>query len=382
MCGTGNALFRPRSDWYHNNHEPVQHEASDEVGVFAWSKIMVCGYVCMHPNNHECVQGCLRALPFAVNVTVPSDGLPAKKQVEERREEDSQLAETNVSEFDEAPSVEEATCCYHKSGKYGDVLTDDVRLWKKKATDCEKQYNTAIEVVAKFVNEMVKGVLKERGLMPARDRARSSALSHTSLSGGEGQMVRARRLSVNLRGAAFETPGNRWSVALPGHYRRDGCRLRLTRPHVLKATCGAAAAVGLQDTQPRGYHLQVSLAAASASPEHTWSNTPTLGASAGRARREWKGAGLRTAAGTGWWNGWWTGADAGRGSSWRRGVSTLMGTDQGVNWWKGVKGRDGEDGTSEQGTRSKGQPQAGALQLPGNDAAIGGGSTSEGMDEQ
>jgi hypothetical protein len=56
--------------------------------------------------------------------------------------------------------------------------------------------------------------------------------------------------------------------------------------------------------------------------------------------------------------------------------------DQGVNWWKGVKGRDVEDGTSEQGTRSKGQPQAGALQLPGNDAAIGGGSTSEGMDEQ
>ena len=238
------------------------------------------------------------------------------------------------------------------------------------------------ENLDKFVNEMVKGVLKERGLMPARDRARSSALSHTSLSGGEGQMVRARRLSVNLRGAAFETPGNWWSVALPGHYHRDGCRLRLTRPHVLKATCGAAAAVGLQDTQPRGYHLQVSLAAASASPEHTWSNTPTLGASAGRARREWKGAGLRTAAGTGWWNGWWTGADAGRGSSWRRGVSTLMGTDQGVNWWKGVKGRDGEDGTSEQGTRSKGQPQAGALQLPGNDAAIGGGSTSEGMDEQ
>ena len=49
---------------------------------------------------------------------------------------------------------------------------------------------------------------------------------------------------------------------------------------------------------------------------------------------------------------------------------------------EGCKGRDGEDGTSEQGTRSKGQPQAGALQLPGNDAAIGGGSTSEGMDEQ
>ena len=47
-----------------------------------------------------------------------------------------------------------------------------------------------------------------------------------------------------------------------------------------------------------------------------------------------------------------------------------------------ARDRDGEDGTSEQGTRSKGQPQAGTLQLPGNDAAIGGGSTSEGMDEQ
>ena len=229
---------------------------------------------------------------------------------------------------------------------------------------------------------MVKGTSKNRWVMLARDRARFSVFPQTARSGGEKQVARDQRPSVSLRGAALETPGNLWSVAPPGHYRRDGCRLRLTGPHVLKATCGAAAAVGLQDTQPRGYHLQVSLAAASASPEHTWSNTPTLGASAGRARREWKGAGLRTAAGTGWWNGWWTGADAGRGSSWRRGVSTLMGTDQGVNWWKGVKGRDGEDGTSEQGTRSKGQPQAGALQLPGNDAAIGGGSTSEGMDEQ
>ena len=229
---------------------------------------------------------------------------------------------------------------------------------------------------------MAMGNSKKRGLMPGHGPTRHSALAQTAQSGGERQVERVRRPSVNLRGAALEIPGNRWSVALPGHYRRDGCRLRLDRPRVLKATRGAAAAVGLQDTQPRGYHLQVSLAAASASPEYTWSNTPTLSASAGRARREWKGAGLRTAAGTGWWNGWWTGADAGRGSSWRRGVSTLMGTDQGVNWWKGVKGRDGEDGTSEQGTRSKGQPQAGALQLPGNDAAIGGGSTSEGMDEQ
>jgi hypothetical protein len=40
------------------------------------------------------------------------------------------------------------------------------------------------------------------------------------------------------------------------------------------------------------------------------------------------------------------------------------------------------DSTLEQGTRSKGQLQAGAHQLPGNDAAIaGGGSTSEGMHE-
>jgi hypothetical protein len=69
---------------------------------------------------------------------------------------------------------------------------------------------------------MAKGVSKERGLMLARDRARSSALSHTALRGGEGQMVRARRLSVNLRRAAFETPGNRWSFALPGHAAGGG----------------------------------------------------------------------------------------------------------------------------------------------------------------
>ena len=43
--------------------------------------------------------------------------------------------------------------------------------------------------------------------------------------------------------------------------------------------------------------------------------------------------------------------------------------------------RDDEDGTLAQGTRSKGQQQAGAHQLPGNDAASGGGSTSEGMHE-
>jgi hypothetical protein len=86
--------------------------------------------------------------------------------------------------------------------------------------------------------------------MLARDRARFSVFPQTALSGGERQVARVQRPSVNLRGAALETPGNRWSVALPGHYRLDGCRLRLTRPHVLEATCGAAAAVGLQDTQP------------------------------------------------------------------------------------------------------------------------------------
>ena len=89
----------------------------------------------------------------------------------------------------------------------------------------------------------------------------------------------------------------------------------------------------------------------------------------------------------------------------------------GISWWMGVKGRvcgkrrltrvavrgqaatrlelrddkqkasgrardrDDEDGTSGQGTRSKGQLQAGAPQLPGNDTAIGGGGPSEGMDE-
>jgi hypothetical protein len=83
MFSTGKALFRPKGDWYNNKR--IQHEASDEVGVFAWSKITVCGYVCMHPNNNECVQGCLRALPFAVNVTVPSDGLADKELHQARR---------------------------------------------------------------------------------------------------------------------------------------------------------------------------------------------------------------------------------------------------------------------------------------------------------
>ena len=46
-----------------------------------------------------------------------------------------------------------------------------------------------------------------------------------------------------------------------------------------------------------------------------------------------------------------------------------------------ARDRDDEDGTSGQDTRSKGPLQAGAPQLPGNDTAIGGGGTSEGMDE-
>ena len=155
---------------------------------------------------------------------------------------------------------------------------------------------------------MVKGDSKKRGLMLARDRARFSVFPQTARSGGEKQVARDRRPSVNLRGAALENPGNLWSVAPPGHYRRDGCSLRLTRPHVLEATCGAAAAVGLQDTQPRGCHRQVSLAAASASPEHTRSNKPTLGVSAGKARRE---TDHRAAAGAGWRGGWGTGAGDG-----------------------------------------------------------------------
>ena len=181
---------------------------------------------------------------------------------------------------------------------------------------------------------MVKGDSKKRGLMLARDRARFSVFPQTARSGGEKQVARGRRPSVSLRGAALETPGNLWSVAPPGHYRRDGCRLRLTRPHVLEATCGAAAAVGLQDTQPRGCHLQVSLAAASASPEHTRSNTPTLGVSAGKARRE---TDPRAAADAGWRGGWWTGAGAGWRSDWWRERSTRMGA--GISWWMGVKGR-------------------------------------------
>jgi len=181
---------------------------------------------------------------------------------------------------------------------------------------------------------MVKGDSKKRGLMLARDRARFSVFPQTARSGGEKQVARDRRPSVNLRGAALENPGNLWSVAPPGHYRRDGCRLRLTRPHVLEATCGAAAAVGLQDTQPRGCHRQVSLAAASASPEHTRSNTPTLGVSAGKARRE---TDHRAAAGAGWRGGWGTGAGDGWRCNWWRERSTRMGA--GISWWMGVKGR-------------------------------------------
>ena len=45
-----------------------------------------------------------------------------------------------------------------------------------------------------------------------------------------------------------------------------------------------------------------------------------------------------------------------------------------------ARGRDDADSTLEQGKRSKGQSQAGAHQLPGNDAS-GGGSTSEDMNE-
>jgi hypothetical protein len=285
----------------------------------------------------------------------------------------------------------------------------------------------------KVREKMVKGNSKNRGLMLARDRARFSVFPQTARIGGEKQVARDQRPSVNLRGAALETPGNLWSVAPPGHYRRDGCRLRLTRPHVLEATCGAAAAVGLQDTQPRGCHPQVSLAAASASPEHTRSNTPTLGVSAGKARRE---TDPRAPAGAGWRGGGWTRAGAGWRSNWWRERSTCMGA--GISWWMGVKGRvcgkqrltrvavrgqaatrlellglaprqwrgprmaapgaltaalfakqraratargrDDADSTLEQGKRSKGQPQAGAHQLPGNDAS-GGGSTSEDMNE-
>jgi hypothetical protein len=204
---------------------------------------------------------------------------------------------------------------------------------------------------------MAKGNSKKHGLMLARDRARRSVFAQTARSCGERQVERVRRPSVNLRGAALETPGNRWSVALPGHYRRDGCRLRLDRPLVLEATCEAADAVGLQDTQQRVCPRQVSFAAASASPEHTQSNTPTLGASPGEAREKtdprtaagtgwgggrrsgvdtWRKEGLMTAAGTGWRRGWWIGADAGWKSDGSRERNTSRGAE--ISWWRGVKG--------------------------------------------
>jgi hypothetical protein len=212
---------------------------------------------------------------------------------------------------------------------------------------------------------MAKGNLKKRGFMLARVRHASSLSSHNALSGGKRQAACVRWLSVNLRGATLKIPGNWQTVVLPGHDRQDGCRLRLTRPHVspLCGMCGAAAAVGLQDTQPRGYDLQVSLAAASAPPKHTRSSTPTLGASAGRARREWKGAGPRTAAGASWRDGWWTEAGAGWRSNWRGGMSTWMGTGQGISWWMGVKGRvRGKQRLTRVAVRD---PAATRLELPG-----------------
>ena len=199
------------------------------------------------------------------------------------------------------------------------------------------------------------GNSKKRGLMPGHGPTRHSALAQTAQSGGERQVERVRRPSVNLRGAALEIPGNRWCVALPGYYRRDGCSLRLDGPHVLKATCGTAAAVGLQDTQPRGCPRQVSLAAASAPPEHKRSKMPTLDAGPGEARRKmdlriaagtgWGGGrrsgvveteGLKTAAGTGWRREWWSGAGAGWSGDGNRGKNTSWGAAS--SWWWGVKG--------------------------------------------
>ncbi len=53
---------------------------------------------------------------------------------------------------------------------------------------------------------MVKGDSKKRGLMLARDHACFSVFPQTARIGGEKQVARDRRSSVNLRGAALETP--------------------------------------------------------------------------------------------------------------------------------------------------------------------------------
>ena len=66
----------------------------------------------------------------------------------------------------------------------------------------------------KFGKKMAMGNSKKRGLMPGHGPTRHSALAQTAQSGGERQVERVRRPSVNLRGAALEIPGNRWSVAL------------------------------------------------------------------------------------------------------------------------------------------------------------------------
>jgi hypothetical protein len=140
--------------------------------------------------------------------------------------------------------------------------------------------------------------------MLARDR-RASALSfHTALSGGKRQVSCVRRLSVNLRGATLEIPGNWQTDVLPGHDRLDGCDLS---PQGTHTECGITVAGELQSTQPWGYRLRFFWAAASTPPEHVLSNEHTLGTSTGSVQRQWKTRGPRSGHWTGPRSGWWRG---------------------------------------------------------------------------
>jgi hypothetical protein len=138
---------------------------------------------------------------------------------------------------------------------------------------------------------MVEGNSKERGFMLARHGRAPTASFQTAHSGGEKPVSRVRGLSVNLRGASLQIPENWQTVALPGHDCQDGCDLSPQGPHT---ESGIAVAGELQSTQPWGYRLRFSWAAASGPPEYKLRNKRTLSESTGGGQRQWKMHGFRS----------------------------------------------------------------------------------------
>jgi hypothetical protein len=151
---------------------------------------------------------------------------------------------------------------------------------------------------------MVNGNSKKRGFMLARHGSAPTATFQTAQSGGERQVSSGRGLSVNLRGATLEIPGNWQTVVLPGHDRQDGYGLS---PQGTPMEGGIVVAGELQSTQPWGYHLRFFWAAASGPPEHVLRNKRTLIASARGGQTQWEMHGLRSGRGAGPWRCWWRG---------------------------------------------------------------------------